>query len=102
MLFMPPPRTYNISLCPSLLGEKTSGTKTSPSEASQFIVTVTTTVSVDLQPFWSVTVRIYVVLTVGDATGLAQVVQLKPLEGLHAYVPPPLPFSVTWLPMFTL
>jgi hypothetical protein len=39
------------------------------------------------------------VVTVGEATGLAQVVQLNPVAGAHAYVPPPVAFSVVFDPV---
>jgi len=39
-----------------------------------------------------------VVVTVGDATGLAIVVLLRPVVGAHEYVVPPDPFSVVDVP----
>ena len=41
----------------------------------------------------------YVVVVVGDATGLAQVVQLKPVDGLQIKLLPPLTFNVVELPI---
>jgi len=38
------------------------------------------------QPFASVTVTMYVVVTVGLAVGLAAVDELNPVDGLHTYV----------------
>jgi hypothetical protein len=43
--------------------------------------TVTVTVAVEVHPKELVPVTVYVVVTVGDAVGFAQVVQLKPVEG---------------------
>jgi hypothetical protein len=45
--------------------------------------TVTVTVAVPVQPAALVPVTVYVVVTVGDAVGLGQVVQLKPVEGVQ-------------------
>ena len=47
------------------------------------IVTTTITVSVFIQPLALVPVTTYVVVTDGDAVGLAQLVQDKPIDGLH-------------------
>lgn len=58
-------------------------------------LTVTTTVSLLTQPLALVVVRTYVVVTVGVANGFGQVVQLSPVDGLHEYVPPPVPLRVT-------
>jgi hypothetical protein len=60
--------------------------------------TVTVTVAVLVQPFNAVPVTVYVVVAVGEATGLAQVVQLSPVEGAQLYVFAPLAVSVTLLP----
>ena len=43
--------------------------------------TVTVTVAVFVQPFTAVPVTVYVVVTVGDAVGFAQLVQLNPVVG---------------------
>ena len=48
----------------------------------EFIVTVTLAVAEQL--FELVTVTVYVVVLVGVATGLAPVVTLNPVPGLHA------------------
>jgi hypothetical protein len=45
--------------------------------------TLTTTVSVLLQPLALVPVRIYVVVAAGLAVGFAQFVQERPVEGLQ-------------------
>src|SRR5438874_2116388 len=49
-------------------------------------ITMTSTVSVPVQPFVSVAVTIYCVLVVGFATGLKTVVSDNAVEGLHVYV----------------
>jgi hypothetical protein len=45
--------------------------------------TVTVTVDLLVQPNAFVPVTVYVVVVVGDATGLAQVVQDNPVAGIH-------------------
>ena len=55
-----------------------------------FGLTVIVTVAVFVQPFTAVPVTVYVVVTVGDAVGFAQVVQLNPVAGAHTYVLAPL------------
>ena len=60
--------------------------------------TATITWSVAVQPPPPVTVNVYVVETVGVATGLAIDVELNPVDGLHAYDGPPLPCSVVDCP----
>jgi hypothetical protein len=45
--------------------------------------TVTVTVAVFVQPLEEVPVTVYVVVTVGEAVGLTQLVQLNPVEGDH-------------------
>lgn len=42
--------------------------------------------------------KVYVVVTVGEATGLAQFVQLNPVAGPHEYVPPPVPVRFVEVP----
>ena len=59
--------------------------------------TVTVTCEVEEQPA-CVTVRVYVVVTVGVATGFETVLLLKLDEGVQAYVPPPDPLSVVLPP----
>lgn len=89
------PYINKTSFCPSLLGEKAFGTNKSPHGNS----TNTVTVSVVEQPF-AVTVRVYVVVTVGEATGVGQAVQDKDNGGLHEKVTPvvPLPLRVILFP----
>ena len=51
--------------------------------------TTTFTVAVPVQPP-KVPVTVYVVVTVGDALGFGQLVQLKPADGVHLYEVAPL------------
>jgi hypothetical protein len=60
--------------------------------------TVTVTVAVFVHPLTPVPVTVYVVVTVGLAVGLAQVVQLSPVAGDHAYVFAPLAVRATLCP----
>ena len=60
--------------------------------------TVTVTVAVPVHPAAEVPVTVYVVVTVGDAVGLAQVVQLNPVDGAQLYVDAPLAVSEVLLP----
>jgi hypothetical protein len=46
--------------------------------------TVTTTESISEQPLASVPVTVYDVVAAGVAVGLAQLVQERPVEGVHA------------------
>jgi hypothetical protein len=52
--------------------------------------TVTVMVAVPVQPWAFVPITVYVVVAVGFAVGFAQVVQLKPVAGDHAYEVAPL------------
>ena len=61
--------------------------------------TVTTTTSVAVQPGPLVTVTVYEVVMVGDAIGLAHVVQLRPVAGAQLYVPPPVAVRVVFEPV---
>ena len=58
-------------------------------------LTVTVMVPVPVQPREDVPVIVYVVVVVGFAVGLAQLVQDRPVAGLHAYVAAPFAFRTT-------
>jgi len=60
--------------------------------------TVTVTVLVLLQPPDTDPVTVYVVVVAGLATGLAQLVHDRPVDGLHENVVAPVALSVTVLP----
>jgi hypothetical protein len=57
------------------------------------VVTVTVPCPVDVHPFTSVPVTVYVMVDVGFAVTVAPVVALKSVAGLHAYVLAPLAVS---------
>jgi hypothetical protein len=70
-----------------------------PAEITGSGFTVSVTVAVFEQPVVVlVPVTVYVVVVVGDATGLAMFVAERPVAGLHEYVLPPVAFNVTELP----
>ena len=52
------------------------------------LFTVTVTLAVELHPQLLVTVKVYVVVVVGVATGLEMLVEESPVAGLQAYVKP--------------
>ena len=60
--------------------------------------TVTITLSLLMQPLASVPIKIYLVVTVGVATGDAEVVEERPLAGLHTYEFAPLAVKVVDAP----
>jgi hypothetical protein len=47
------------------------------------VFTVTTTASVAVQPLALVTVTVYVLVKAGEAIGMAIMIELNPVEGLH-------------------
>jgi len=93
-LYIIPPEAFSVTLKP---GHIHPGWGPALGTGNGFINTVTKSVFVQLFP--SVSVKVYVVVDVGLATGLAQVVQLSPVEGLHEKFPPPVPFSVVEFPV---
>ena len=62
---------------------------------------VTVTCAVAVQPFASVPVTVYEVVEDGLAVTLEPVVELKFVDGVHAYVLAPFAVSVTELPLHT-
>jgi hypothetical protein len=54
-----------------------------PASANGFGLTVTIMLSIDEQPFPSVTVTVYVVVDPGNAVGLDTTVLLSSVAGLH-------------------
>jgi hypothetical protein len=60
-----------------------------PASVGRVMLTPILTVSVLRQPFASVPVTVYTVVTVGEASGLAHAVQDSPDPGDHVYVTPP-------------
>lgn len=73
--YVPPPVAVRVAGCPVQI------VTFDPAFAFGNALTVTVAGSVSVQPFPSVTVSVYVVGVVGDALGLAQFVQLNPVEG---------------------
>jgi hypothetical protein len=66
--------------------------------ASILGATVTVTVVESKQPKEFLPITEYVVVVVGDATGLGQVLQLKLANGDHEYETAPVAVSITLLP----
>jgi hypothetical protein len=56
---------------------------TPASAIGKVVLTLTKTASVAVQPLELVTVTVYVCVVVGLAVGVAEVVELNPVEGLH-------------------
>jgi hypothetical protein len=69
-----------------------------PAETVGNGLTVTTTVSLFIQPAALVPINIYNVVVAGAADGEAQFVQDRPVAGLHEYEAAPVPLSVVDAP----
>lgn len=62
-------------------------------------LTNTVTTPVSEQPLLSMPVTVYIVVTVGEAVGLGQLVQDNPVAGDHVKVSAPVAWSVTPKPL---
>ena len=77
--YVPPPVALSVVLFPAQIATS------APALTELPLNTVTVTMSIAVhEPF--VAVNVYVVVAVGVATGLAIVVELNPVGGVHAYV----------------
>src|ERR1051326_6979763 len=83
---LPGARTQITSLWLSLLGEKALGTKTSP-QLSAFTLIVTESQALQPLEFVVHKVKTNVPVSVAIKTGLEQLPQLNPVDGLQLYIP---------------
>ena len=92
-VYVIPPVAVKVELLPLHIGEGVGAVIVGGG------FTVTDTVVVFTQPLPSVPVMVYVELIVGLAVTVEPVVALKPVDGVHVYVVPPVAVKMVLLPL---